>query len=213
MKAHSGEGSSRHGNGWLERLVRTALLTGAELHETHRCERRHERFDDERLRFETMVRMVSAQTFEIGALDATLGVGLAVLSGLAIPMFEHAEGYIALVSAWFMVGPILAVSVGLFRIRTESPVVSLVTALRANESSMRKATLELATGYEANREKLLGKRALLGFAVLLTAVLVATWAIPVVQSYCNAFHKPALAYHPMGDRLQAGRHQAANARP
>ncbi|HTD38530.1 MAG TPA: hypothetical protein VK669_13550 [Candidatus Limnocylindrales bacterium] len=135
------------------------------------------RIATERFRFETFLSLVNAQTIESAAVDATMGVALAGLIAIMFPLFERAATVVASVAVVFMVIPALALAHGLFRIQTESPREILVLSLDAEDPrSIAWSAHELAKGQETNRERLLGKRALLRFSVRVTSGLILVWA-------------------------------------
>jgi hypothetical protein len=161
-------------HGWIERFVR-AFLTASECDESIRLLRR--RVATERFRFETFLSLVNAQTIESGAVDATMGVALAGLIAIMFPLFERASTTVASVAVLLMMVPALALAHGLFRIQTENPREVLVVSLDAEDpESITWSAQELAKGHETNRERLLGKRALLRFSVRVTSVLILVWA-------------------------------------
>lgn len=160
--------------GWIDRFVR-AFGMGSECDENVRELR--SRVATERFRFETLLSLVNAQTIESGAVDATMGVALAGLIAVMFPLFERASTIIATVAVALMIVPVLALAHGLFRIQTESPSRGLAVRLDAEDpDSITWSAQKLAKGHEANRERLLGKRALLRFSVRVTFGLVIAWA-------------------------------------
>jgi hypothetical protein len=143
---------------------------GSECDENMRVLRCH--VATERFRFETLLSLVNAQTIESGAVDATMGVALAGLIAVMFPLFERASTIVATVAVVLMVVPVLALVHGLFRIQTESPNRVVTRLDAADPDSITWSAHKLAKGHEANRERLLGKRALLRFSVRVTFALI-----------------------------------------
>jgi hypothetical protein len=161
-------------HGWIERFVR-AFLKGSECDDSIRLLRR--RVATERFRFETLLSLVNAQTIESGAVDATMGVALAGLIAIMLPLFERASTALATAAAVLMVIPALALAHGLFRIQTEGATEAFAVRLDAEDpNSITWSAHKLAKGHERNRERLLGKRALLRFSVRVTSALILVWA-------------------------------------
>lgn len=204
---------------WIGRVIQALLVSGAEIDRDQQAQEERRRLATERFRFETLLTLVNAQTFESGAVDATLGVALAGLIALAFPLSEHASNVISGAAACMTVVPALALAFGLFRLQTESPRAVLAKKLDLSDvASIVRCARALSRGHELNREKLAGKRALLRFAVRIAAVCIFVWSAPwvwesaVVQFVLHEVHKPAVEIRPVGRRIQAGRPSAAPVR-
>jgi hypothetical protein len=171
-------------HGWIERIVRTLLVSEAQVDREKWAEEVRQRIASAQLRFETLLRLVNAQTIESSALDVALSATLAGLVALIVPLFERAESAVATTAVGLMIIPALLLAYGLFGIRTATPRAILVEKLVTEDlQSITGAARTVLRGYELNREKLGGKRVLHRLAIQIFALLIFLWAVPMAWRF------------------------------